>query len=64
MVESKFHININVYEYVTVSIGTATHIISQNKGIDELMRFADEALYAAKANGRNCVKSMERLIFK
>ncbi len=54
----------NINEYVTVSIGTATHIISQNKGIDELMRFADEALYAAKANGRNCVKSMERLIFK
>lgn len=48
-------------QYVTISIGTATHTICQNKDFDELMRLADEALYAAKANGRNCVKSMERL---
>lgn len=37
----------------TVSIGVAT--VTQGQSIDELIRSADEALYAAKEQGRNCV---------
>lgn len=41
---------------VTVSIGVATLEI-EDKNIDDLIRRADKALYAAKEAGRNCVKS-------
>ena len=40
--------------HVTVSIGVAARR-SQHSDPDDLLRFADRALYAAKANGRNCV---------
>jgi diguanylate cyclase (GGDEF)-like protein len=39
---------------VTASIGIAEASVSMS-GFDALMRAADEALYQAKANGRNCV---------
>src|SRR5882757_3970224 len=40
--------------HVTVSIGVAARR-AQHSDPDDLLRFADRALYAAKANGRNCV---------
>lgn len=42
---------------VTVSIGTATMNAAGINGKRELLRTADEALYAAKAAGRDCVRS-------
>jgi diguanylate cyclase (GGDEF)-like protein len=43
-----------VHFKVTASIGIAAASISMS-GIDMLMRAADQALYQAKADGRNCV---------
>jgi diguanylate cyclase (GGDEF)-like protein len=40
--------------HVTVSIGVAARR-KQHNDPGDLLRFADRALYAAKANGRNCV---------
>ena len=40
--------------HVTVSIGVAARR-AQHSDPGDLLRFADRALYAAKANGRNCV---------
>lgn len=41
---------------VTISIGVATLAIGQEKGVDGLLRAADEALYRAKRGGRNQVQ--------
>ena len=38
---------------VTVSIGVAVCVPTPEMSVDQTMRLADEALYAAKANGRN-----------
>jgi diguanylate cyclase (GGDEF)-like protein len=43
-----------VHFKVTASIGIAAARLSMS-GIDVLMRAADQALYQAKAQGRNCV---------
>ena len=40
-------------KYVTVSVGLATQIPTQNTSVEQLIRNADEALYKAKQNGRN-----------
>lgn len=40
---------------MTVSIGIGV-IVPADKGLDDLLRRADKALYAAKAKGRNCVE--------
>jgi GGDEF domain-containing protein len=45
---------------VTVSIGTATMNAAGVREKKQLLRSADEALYAAKAAGRDCVRSRER----
>jgi diguanylate cyclase (GGDEF)-like protein len=45
---------------VTVSIGTATMNAAGVTGKRELLGSADEALYAAKAAGRDCVRSREQ----
>lgn len=43
---------------VTVSLGIATYPSSQVYCIDALITEADDALYRAKANGRNRIESM------
>lgn len=40
---------------ITVSIGICSVIPVQEDDMDKLVGFADESLYRAKANGRNCV---------
>ncbi len=40
---------------VTVSLGIA-HTRHRHTLFNDMMRLADEALYAAKRNGRNCVE--------
>ena len=42
-----------VHFKVTASVGMATASVSMS-GLDVLMRAADQALYQAKAQGRNC----------
>jgi diguanylate cyclase (GGDEF)-like protein len=41
--------------YVTLSLGVATIVPQSTNKIEELINSADEALYKAKAKGRNCV---------
>lgn len=42
-----------VASIVTTSVGLATHTPGSGQSVKELMKMADEALYRAKANGRN-----------
>lgn len=42
-------------QVVTLSIGVAYWSSPQLNGLEQAQRLADEALYAAKAQGRNCV---------
>ena len=44
---------------VTASIGVTSYNARSGEGFSDLERRADEALYRAKANGRNCVKRSE-----
>lgn len=41
--------------YVTVSIGAATTIATDTNSSEQLMEYADKALYQAKTHGRNCI---------
>lgn len=47
---------------VTLSIGVATQIPMDNMRSDLLVARADQALYAAKYSGRNCVLSAEEAL--
>ena len=42
---------------VTISLGIAVAIPDQTHSTDDLIRAADQALYDAKAGGRNCIKT-------
>lgn len=59
------HPNSKISKYVTISLGVAS-LTPQDKGYDELIHQADQALYAAKQGGRNRVeiytKEMETLL--
>jgi diguanylate cyclase (GGDEF)-like protein len=46
-------------DVVTVSIGVATKLPDPNSGPSVLLYHADEALYLAKQEGRNCVRAYE-----
>lgn len=47
----------STFMHVTVSIGSKGGLVPANMTTGELFDLADDALYAAKARGRNCVES-------
>lgn len=47
------HIESDISEFVTISVGIATSDKYENKTVEQLIKSADEALYSAKSNGRN-----------
>ncbi|HQV41224.1 MAG: GGDEF domain-containing protein [Moraxellaceae bacterium] len=49
----------NVSDYVTVSMGVAAMVPVGEMGSAELLAKADEAVYAAKEAGRNCIISVQ-----
>lgn len=49
---------------ISVSIGTSTVIVTAKDDIFKCIELADKALYEAKMNGRNCVKSKPYIINK
>lgn len=44
---------------VTITIGATSAIATEGMSIQELLTTTDQALYEAKANGRNCVKFLK-----
>ncbi|VXD20767.1 putative diguanylate cyclase/phosphodiesterase (GGDEF & EAL domains) with Phytochrome (GAF) sensor [Planktothrix serta PCC 8927] len=49
------HLNSEVSDYVTISIGVASLIPMEHLTPQALLHSADQALYQAKQNGRNCI---------
>jgi diguanylate cyclase (GGDEF)-like protein/PAS domain S-box-containing protein len=50
------HLSSPVSQYVTLSLGVACQIPTPNHSNQKLIAIADEALYQAKAEGRNCLR--------
>lgn len=50
------HLKSSVNEFVTVSLGVAMLVPSQDRTYEQLLKDADKALYQAKENGRNRVE--------
>ena len=48
------HAYVEVSQYVTVSMGVACTYPDTHNSVKELYEEADQALYMAKENGRNC----------
>jgi diguanylate cyclase (GGDEF)-like protein len=55
------HPNSKVSSFVSISLGTATVIPTENMSYEELLQQADESLYLAKQNGRNRVETFKRI---
>jgi diguanylate cyclase (GGDEF)-like protein len=49
------HLHSSVSQYISLSIGVSSIIPNQNLTFSHLVTKADEALYEAKANGKNCI---------
>ena len=50
------HRGSKISDYVTISLGVATTKCSPGSSVHEMISNADQALYKAKANGRNRVE--------
>jgi two-component system cell cycle response regulator len=53
--ESPLHDNPQIPVRITASFGVASCLMKSSEGIDSIIKLADEALYRAKAEGRNRV---------
>lgn len=49
----------SINQYITVSLGTCTGVVSDARNIGGMIKTADQALYIAKNNGRNCVATLQ-----
>ncbi len=50
-----------VNEKISVSLGVACYPCENIHSVDDLIRIADDALYLAKKEGRDCVRTMHDL---
>ena len=48
------------FGHVSISVGVSIRRPTDNTSVDALLREADDALYHAKENGRNCVAVFNR----
>jgi diguanylate cyclase (GGDEF)-like protein len=56
--------NFNNLEFTSLSLGTSTVRAATKEDIYRCIELADKALYAAKENGRDCVKSVSDILSK
>ena len=53
------HLGSQISHYVTISLGTATITPTKDETTNHFIEFVDKALYKAKQDGRNCVRSYD-----